>query len=125
MAAPNNELIAEVLLFSEGFKYAKALGRKLVAVFNLSKQLLTPQQHYDWGLRPFKTVINGCGNLLQIAKKNGEEMDIEKETELCVQSMRINTNSKLTFADCIRFDALLKDIFPGVKFSDINYPELI
>ena len=37
MSRPDNELIAEVIMFSEGFKEAKSLGRKLVAIFNLSK----------------------------------------------------------------------------------------
>lgn len=37
MSKPDNEQIAEVILFSEGFKQAKELGRKLVAIFNLSK----------------------------------------------------------------------------------------
>ena len=37
MTKPNNELIAEVILYSEGLKHAKVLGRKLVAVFSLSK----------------------------------------------------------------------------------------
>ena len=37
MSKPDNEQIAEVILFAEGFKEAKALGRKLVAIFNLSK----------------------------------------------------------------------------------------
>jgi hypothetical protein len=32
---------------------------------------LTPQQHYDWGLRALKTVLRGCGNLLQKAKQGG------------------------------------------------------
>ena len=36
MSKPDNELIAEVILFSEGFKDARNLGRKLVAIFNLS-----------------------------------------------------------------------------------------
>ena len=35
------------------------------------RELLTPQQHYDWGLRALKTVLKGCGNLLQ-AKKKGQ-----------------------------------------------------
>ena len=39
MSRPDNELIAEVLLFSEGFREAKAIGRKLVAVFNLAKSV--------------------------------------------------------------------------------------
>ena len=33
------------------------------------RELLTPQQHYDWGLRALKTVLRGCGNLLQIARQ--------------------------------------------------------
>lgn len=37
MSRPDNELIAEVILYSEGFKEAKVLGRKLVAIFNLSR----------------------------------------------------------------------------------------
>ena len=37
MSRPDNELIAEVILFSEGFKGAKAIGRKLVAIFTLSR----------------------------------------------------------------------------------------
>lgn len=37
MARPDNDLIAEVILFSEGFKSGKRLGTKLVAIFSLSK----------------------------------------------------------------------------------------
>jgi dynein heavy chain 2 len=70
MSKPNNELIAEVLLYSDGFKHANILARKLVALFNLSRELLTTQQHYDWGLRALKTVLKGCGTLLRNAKAN-------------------------------------------------------
>lgn len=37
MTRPDNELIAEVILYSEGFKDAKTQGRKLVAIFNLAR----------------------------------------------------------------------------------------
>ena len=37
MSRPDNELIAEVILFSEGFKSAKIIGRKLIAIFSLSR----------------------------------------------------------------------------------------
>ena len=37
MSVPDNELIAEVLLFAEGFKSAKILAKKIVSVFVLSK----------------------------------------------------------------------------------------
>lgn len=41
MSRPDNELIAEVILFSEGFKQGKDLGRKLVSIFGLSKLVFT------------------------------------------------------------------------------------
>ena len=75
MSKPNNELIAEVLLYADGFKNANTLARKLVALFNLSKELLTTQQHYDWGLRALKTVLKGCGSLLRNAKANKSRLE--------------------------------------------------
>ncbi|KAM4699205.1 cytoplasmic dynein 2 heavy chain 1 [Discoglossus pictus] len=124
MSRPDNELIAEVILYSEGFKEAKNLGRKLVAIFNLARELLTPQQHYDWGLRALKTVLKGCGNLLHQPKKNGSGKINVGESHIVVQALRLNTMSKLTFADCSRCDALIKDVFPGVDFKDVEYMEL-
>lgn len=43
-----------------------------------------------------------------------------QESSLVVQALRLNTMSKLTFADCSRFDALVKDVFSGVNFSDVE-----
>lgn len=51
-------------------------------------------------------------------------MDKETEANLVVQALRINTLSKLTFSDSIRFDSLVRDVFPGVKFKDIEYEQL-
>lgn len=64
MSVPDNELIAEVLLYSEGFKEAKQLASKVISLFTLGKQLLSPQQHYDWGLRALKTVLSVAGRLI-------------------------------------------------------------
>lgn len=33
MSVPDNELIAEVILYSEGFIYAKEIAEKLITVF--------------------------------------------------------------------------------------------
>ncbi len=62
MDVPDNELIAEVMLYSEGFTGAKDLASKMVALFVLSRQLLSQQQHYDWGLRAMKTCLNTVGS---------------------------------------------------------------
>lgn len=64
MSAPDIELIAETLLFSEGFKHAKKLAAKIVSLFRLSAQLLSPQQHYDWGLRALRPILNAAGGLI-------------------------------------------------------------
>lgn len=41
-----------------------------------------------------------------------------------VQALRLNTLSKLTFADSKRFDALVRDVFLGVPFRDVEYEDL-
>ncbi|XP_056229968.1 cytoplasmic dynein 2 heavy chain 1 isoform X2 [Seriola aureovittata] len=119
MSRPDNELIAEVILYSEGFKNGEILGRKLVAIFNLARELLTPQQHYDWGLRALKTVLKACGSLLQQQRMSPDKDKIQ-ESSLVVQALRLNTMSKLTFADSSRFDALVKDVFSGISFTDVE-----
>lgn len=43
-----------------------------------------------------------------------------QESSLVVQALRLNTMSKLTFADSSRFDALVKDVFSGVNFTDVE-----
>jgi dynein heavy chain 2, cytosolic len=64
MSVPDNELIAETLLFAEGFKTAKVLAQKIITIFTLSKQLLSKQLHYDWGLRALKTILTVAGRLV-------------------------------------------------------------
>jgi len=41
MSVPDIELIAETMLFSEGFKHAKKLAGKVVGLFKLMRQLLS------------------------------------------------------------------------------------
>lgn len=116
------------------------------------RELLTPQQHYDWGLRALKTVLRGCGSLLQLQRQSNNpcntislesiphelqstvwdqltsvfsvSLSVVKESGLVVQALRLNTMSKLTFADSSRFDALVRDVFPAVDFKDVEYETL-
>ena len=77
----------QVMLYSEGFAHAKALAVKLVAIFSLSKQLLSPQQHYDWGLRALKTVLRVGGQLVAAEKKTrgGAALDEAEEAMLVIK----------------------------------------
>ncbi|TPX62627.1 hypothetical protein PhCBS80983_g00247 [Powellomyces hirtus] len=123
MTHPDNELISEVILFSEGFHEGKELGSKVVSVFTLCKQLLSQQQHYDWGLRPLKAVLGLAGRLLHDEERKGP-IDKLREGAILVKALRVNTLSKLTFADSLRFNGLMKDIFPEVPLEEVDYADL-
>uniref|UniRef100_A0A8C4PXC6 Dynein heavy chain hydrolytic ATP-binding dynein motor region domain-containing protein n=1 Tax=Eptatretus burgeri TaxID=7764 RepID=A0A8C4PXC6_EPTBU len=114
MVQSDNELIATVLLQAEGFREARNLGRKLLSFFTLASELLSPQQHYDWGLRALKSVLQGCGDILRQDKLQNDQQD---EVGLAVKALRLGTQSKLTFVDIPRFEALIADIFPATKPS--------
>jgi dynein heavy chain 2 len=122
MTHPDLDLIAETILLSEGFKQGKALGSKVVAIFSLCKQFLTPQQHYDWGLRPMKAVLNLAGQLMQAEKKNGNS-SID-EVSIVVNALCASTISKLTFGDTQKFTLLLKDLFPNTDIQQLQYEQL-
>jgi len=124
MAAPDNALIAEVILSAEGFLHAKELGEKVVALFGLSKQLLSKQQHYDWGLRALKTILTIAGQLFAASKRAGGGTGKDIEEELVIKAIRVNTLAKLTFADTLRFKGLITDLFPGARVLDVNYDDL-
>ena len=94
-----------------------------MSLFSLSKQLLSPQQHYDWGLRALKTVLGIAGKLLRDARAAGT-VDVATEAQLVIRATRVTTLPKLTFADGRRFADLLNDVYPGVKVSDVSDAEL-
>ena len=82
------------------------------------------QQHYKWGLRSLKPILSLAGRLLQDHKRNHYEPpnDVE-EAILLIKAVRMNTMSKLTFADAQRFQNLCVDLFPGVTVKN-EYAEL-
>ena len=63
MVVPDFELIAEIMLVAEGFLNARILARKFLTLYTLCKDLLSKQDHYDWGLRAIKSVLVVAGSL--------------------------------------------------------------
>ena len=51
-------------------------------------------------------------------------MNPETEVKIAVQALRLNTHSKLTFADSKRFDSLIQDVFPDITFQDVKHENL-
>ena len=129
MSIPDNQQIAKTLLYSEGFKYSDILSKKVVSLFQLCKNGLSNQIHYDWGLRSLKTILTVANQQIQELLTNDSSGDTQlsllQETNILIKAIRINVLSKLTFADSTRFNLLVTDVFPDVKsISDIEYKEL-
>ena len=61
MTQPNRQLIAQVMLYSQGFRSAELLSNKIVPLFKLCREQLSAQSHYDFGLRALKAVLVSAG----------------------------------------------------------------
>jgi dynein heavy chain 2 len=119
MSKPDNERIAEVTLYAGGFEHAAEGGRKLVAVFRLSQQLLSWQQHYDWGLRAIKTVLFTASSLIQARKAANGNKSIPKEEEfkLLIQARRIHLWQRLAVIMTCTFAGDTREHFGQVGIS--------
>lgn len=107
MTRPDRELIAQVMLFSQGFRTAESLASKIVPFFNLCDEQLSPQPHYDFGLRALKAVLASAGILkrerLQSAREEegGVEglSDSASEQVILIQSVTETIVPKLVADD--------------------------
>jgi dynein heavy chain 1 len=103
MTRPDQELIAQVLLFSKGFRTAETLASKVVPFFNLCAEQLSAQPHYDFGLRALKAVLASAGILKRDrhAKSAGEQAVSEQvaEQQIMIQSVTETIVPKLVADD--------------------------
>ncbi|CAG5125758.1 unnamed protein product, partial [Candidula unifasciata] len=131
MTQPDRQLIAQVMLYSQGFRQAEKLASKIVPFFKLCDEQLSPQSHYDFGLRALKSVLVSAGNVkrdrIQMVKQGmverGETMDESSiaenvsEQEILIQSVMETMVPKLVAEDIPLLHSLLSDVFPGVEYT--------
>lgn len=118
MMIPDYALIAEIMLYAEGFGNAKALSKKMVQLYKLSSEQLSQQDHYDFGMRAVKSVLVMAGSL----KRANPELN---EDAVLIRAMRDSNVPKFLRDDLPLFSAIVQDLFPHVEITDSDYGELM
>ncbi|KAI9203256.1 dynein heavy chain and region D6 of dynein motor-domain-containing protein [Polychytrium aggregatum] len=111
-------LIAEIMLFSEGFENAKVLSGKVVNLYKLCSEQLSQQDHYDFGMRAVKSVLIMAGALKRASPELSEE-------EVLIRSLRDSNLPKFLAEDVGLFKGILCDLFPGVKIVERDFGDLV
>lgn len=135
MVAPDRQLIAQVLLLSQGLRLASAVSEKLVLFFRLCEDQLSSQSHYDFGLRALKSVLVCAGNLKRVEVAVGSsssssvvldkrEQAAPNDLQLVIRSLCDTMIPKLVAMDVRVFETLLQSVFPGTLRESIHAPEL-
>uniref|UniRef100_A0A3Q3NPA1 Dynein heavy chain 9, axonemal-like n=1 Tax=Labrus bergylta TaxID=56723 RepID=A0A3Q3NPA1_9LABR len=107
MVVPDFELICEIMLVAEGFLNARVLARKFITLYTLCKELLSKQDHYDWGLRAIKSVLVVAGSL-----KRGDPG--RAEDQVLMRALRDFNIPKIVTDDMPVFMGLIGDLFPAL-----------
>ena len=114
MMVPDYGLIAEVILYSEGFEEPTSLARKMVNMYKLCSEQLSQQDHYDFGMRAVKSVLVMAGSLKR--SRPGQS-----EAQVLLTALRDSNLPKFLTDDAFLFRAILSDLFPGVELADHDY----
>lgn len=114
---PDNELICQIKLFSAGFLTAKVLAKKMTVLYKLSSEQLSKQNHYDFGLRALKSVLNAAGNLKRVSKDLPENI-------VLMRALRDMNLPKFIYDDAPLFLGLIQDLFPTLDCPRMQYPDL-
>ena len=113
---PDYRLIAEIMLFAEGFGDAKTLAKKMCKLYILCSEQLSQQPHYDYGLRAVKSVLVMAGGL----KRANPDLD---EDLVLIRALRDSNVPKFLADDLPLFAAIVQDLFPGVEIPPNDYGE--
>jgi dynein heavy chain len=117
MVQPDLMLICENMLMSEGFTSAKILAKKMTVLYKLSREQLSKQYHYDFGLRALKSVLVMAGQLKRAYSDLLEDI-------VLMRALRDMNMPKFVFDDVPLFHGLINDLFPGLTADRVGYEDL-
>ncbi|XP_070581054.1 dynein beta chain, ciliary-like isoform X2 [Ptychodera flava] len=121
MVVPDFELICEIMLVAEGFLEARLLARKFITLYTLCKELLSKQDHYDWGLRAIKSVLVVAGSL----KRSDPD---RPEDQVLMRALRDFNIPKIVSDDMPVFMGLIGDLFPALdvpRKRDMDFEKIV
>ena len=118
MMVPDSAIIAENILFSDGFQNTKLLAKKVYTLYQLAMQQLSQQHHYDFGLRSMVA-------LLRYGGRKRRQLPLFPEDEIIYLAMRDMNIARLTSDDLPLFTGIMSDIFPGVTIPTVDYVDMI
>lgn len=124
MVKPDKELIAQVILYSHGFRFAENISRKVVLFFSSCSETLSSQSHYDFGLRALKTVLVNAGMLKRKSSISSTEKMYDSEQAILIQSILETMTPKLVVNDVFLLKNLVLDIFPSVNLEESDLTNL-
>jgi len=116
MMVPNYTLISEIRLYSYGFKDSKRLAIKITKSLRLSSEQLSPQFHYDFGMRTVNSILLAA-SLNKLNMKTSEDV-------MCLKALYDVNIPKFLANDIPLFKDITKDLFPGQTLPDFKKVEL-
>jgi len=129
MTTPNKTLIAQVNLFNQGFVSAERLASKVVFLFDLCKDQLSSQPHYDFGLRSLKAVLACAGSMKreEVTNIGPEKFGLLSEDEVAKSEQKILLRAifdtlvpKLVAQDKPLMQSLISGVFPGADVGIVD-----
>ncbi|MGH0134201.1 UNVERIFIED_CONTAM: hypothetical protein FKN15_057143 [Acipenser sinensis] len=109
------------MLMAEGFIEARLLARKFITLYQLCKELLSKQDHYDWCLRAIKSVLVVAGSL-----KRGDPG--RPEDQVLMRALLDFSFSKIVMNEMPVFMGLIIDLFPALDVArkrDLDFEKFV
>ena len=114
MMVPDYALIAEIMLYAEGFLDSRALALKMVKMYKLCSEQLSQQDHYDYGMRQVKSVLVMAGG----QKRGNPEMH---ENISLIRAMQEANVPRFLADDLPLFNGIISDLYPNLEIPPVDY----